>query len=73
MTESQDERWLVFLVNTGTKTACGHISVIFNKRKLKMRREKMKNRFFGEYKLVYAGQGTNRAQVNKALWIVQNV
>ena len=33
----------------------------------------MKNRFFGEYKLVYAGQGTNKAQKNKALWIVQKI
>jgi len=30
----------------------------------------MKNRFFGEYNLIHAGIGTNRAQVNKALWVV---
>ena len=30
----------------------------------------MKNRFFGDYKLVHAGQGTTRDQLNKSLWSV---
>ena len=33
--------------------------------------KRMKNRFFGDYKLVHAGTGTNREQINKALWVVQ--
>ena len=32
----------------------------------------MKNRFFGDYKLIHAGVGTNRVQKDKALWSVQN-
>jgi len=32
----------------------------------------MKNRFFGDFKLIHAGVGTTRAQFNKTLWKVQN-
>ena len=32
----------------------------------------MKNRFFGDYKLIHAGTGTTRTQSNKTLWKVQN-
>jgi hypothetical protein len=30
----------------------------------------MKNRFFGEYKLIHAGTGTSRVQAKRALWVV---
>ena len=33
----------------------------------------MKNRFFGDYKLVHAGKGTNRTQFNRQVWVVQLV
>jgi hypothetical protein len=33
----------------------------------------MKNRFFGDYKLTYAGKSSSRAQKNKALWVVKMV
>jgi len=33
----------------------------------------MKNRFFGDYKLVNGGKGTNREQLKQIVWIVQDI